>query len=385
MQKYKKRPDGRYMCQIKIGINGETGKPIYKTLYGRTQPELDKKVSAYRVQQERGLIIDDKNITVKDWSLKWLKTYKDKNALKTINQYENAITSHILPALGAYKLKDIKQHHLQSLLNTTATATYGKGNKLYSKRSLEIIRMTLKQIFNKAVQNHLIAENVADDLTVANRFKIEKRALTTQEREILLKVCADHKLGLFVMTLYYTGIRPGEALALTVNDIDQDNGLLTINKAVGFEKSGKPYLKEPKNSYGYRKVPIPNELLSAIKEHMKKADVLLFPAPNGSLMNESTYKRNWKNFEDKLNVVAKGSDNLIAFEHITPYHLRHNYASILYELNVDIKTAQKWFGHGDTTTLLKIYTHLSVEKETENIKKLQNFSNFSQSKISQLT
>ena len=77
-----------------------------------------------------------------------------------------------------------------------------------------------------------------------------------------------------------------------------------------------------------------------------------------------------------LNIQAGGRDRsrsnpkIVAMEPFTAHQLRHSYATMLYDADVDVKTAQKLLGHADFGVTMKIYTHLSAEKETAGIEKL---------------
>ena len=91
MKKYKKRADGRYCVQLANGYNRETGKPIRKTIYGKTIAELEANVGEFRRQQSIGLITDDKNITVAEWAHQWMIAYKSDVEEKTLEFYQIAI------------------------------------------------------------------------------------------------------------------------------------------------------------------------------------------------------------------------------------------------------------------------------------------------------
>lgn len=60
------------------------------------------------------------------------------------------------------------------------------------------------------------------------------------------------------------------------------------------------------------------------------------------------------------------------FKGVTLHSLRHSYATMLYEIGVDAKTAQNWLGHADIKTTLNIYTHLSKKKSCEDAKLLND-------------
>jgi site-specific recombinase XerD len=60
--------------------------------------------------------------------------------------------------------------------------------------------------------------------------------------------------------------------------------------------------------------------------------------------------------------------------HITPHQLRHAYASyILYDSNIDVKTAQKLLGHADMSTTMDIYTHVTETRRNEGFEQINNY------------
>lgn len=82
MAKYKKRADGRYSTSVIIGYT-ENGTARRKILYGRTIAELDNNVAEFKSLKNKGIIIDDKNLTVAQWAEKWLELYKKDKAYNT--------------------------------------------------------------------------------------------------------------------------------------------------------------------------------------------------------------------------------------------------------------------------------------------------------------
>ena len=82
MAKYKKRADGRYSTSIIVGRT-EDGAVKRKIIYGRTIAELDNNIADFKSLKNKGIIIDDKNLTVGEWALKWLELYKKDKAYNT--------------------------------------------------------------------------------------------------------------------------------------------------------------------------------------------------------------------------------------------------------------------------------------------------------------
>ena len=204
--------------------------------------------------------------------------------------------------------------------------------------------------------------------------KKEKRSLSNEEKAILEKTKLTQRERVFVDLLYYTGVRRGEALALTVKDVDFKNRRLIINKNLVI-KDGESHLKNsPKTNAGNRSIPLPAKLLSELQEYIAHAkNIYLFTMKSGEPMTKSSFRRFWYNILDKMNVAAGGDEfsrsdtaiRLIAKD-VTPHIFRHTYATNLYYAGIDVKTAQRLLGHSSIQVTLEIYTHLDAEVSISN-------------------
>lgn len=357
MAKYKKRPDGRYATSTIVGYD-DNGKPKRKTLYGRTIMELDKKVAEFKSLQNKGIIINDEGMTVEQWGKKWLELYKSAKEYNTYTMYQNVLNKHIIPQLGDIRLNALKSHHIQELLNDIIQ----KGHH----RTAEIVKLTIKQMIQQAIINEYIYKDVSLKVSLPQSKKKEKRALTTEEKLLIEKSKLTQKERVFVDLLYYTGVRRGEALALTVKDIDFINRKLTINKNLVLKDSQSDIKNSPKTDAGNRLIPLPTKLLSELKEYLANvSSIYLFTKQNGELMTKSSFRRFWDNILDKMNIAAGGdkfsrSETAIRLvsKDITPHIFRHTYATNLYYAGIDVKTAQRLLGHSNIQITLEIYTHL---------------------------
>ena len=358
MAKYKKRPDGRYATSTIVGYTDD-GKPKRKTLYGRTIMELDKKVAEFKSLQNKGIIINDEGMTVEQWGKKWLELYKSAKEYNTYTMYQNALNKHIIPQLGDIRLNALKSHHIQELLNDIIQ----KGHH----RTAEIVKLTIKQMIQQAIINEYIYKDVSLKVSLPQSKKKEKRALTTEEKLLIEKSKLTQKERVFVDLLYYTGVRRGEALALTVKDIDFINRKLIINKNLVLKDSQSDIKNSPKTDAGNRLIPLPTKLLSELKEYLANvSSIYLFTKQNGELMTKSSFRRFWDNILDKMNIAAGGdkfsrSETAIRLvsKDITPHIFRHTYATNLYYADIDVKTAQRLLGHSNIQITLEIYTHLN--------------------------
>ncbi len=182
-------------------------------------------------------------------------------------------------------------------------------------------------------------------------------------------------MGLPVMIMLYAGLRRGEMLALQWEDVDIDKKLIHVTKSLCFLKNTST-IKTPKTKAGTRCVPIPNVLLAPLIE-AKKTSGTICPSVEGELMTYTAYKRAWDSYMNYLNVCAGGfiSDckqrpRIQKMEPFTAHMLRHTYATMLFDANVDVKSAQKFLGHSSVEVTLSIYTHLTQFKEDAAIEAL---------------
>jgi len=185
------------------------------------------------------------------------------------------------------------------------------------------------------------------------------------------------------MTLLYTGMRRGEIIALTWNDIDFSANLIHVTKAVVF-RNNQPVIIYPKTKHSIRDIPILNNLRIILERYKEKytaeygediENKPVFLNSLGHMHSESSINKFWKRFLRECNHYYETKINF------GMHQFRHTFCILLYNADVDIKTAQAVLGHSDVTVTLSIYTHLEEKQKSLSIDKLNNY--LSQSKVSQ--
>jgi len=349
----KKRPDGRYQLSIMVGYNAD-GKPKRKLVYGKTQREVKEKANELRLQHSMGIRLDN-DITVGEWADTWLRTYKSGVENRTMEMYVWIIKKYVVEPLGSIKLKDVKAAHIQTIINDNS----------HKEVTIKKIRNTYNQMMEQATINDLIIKNPVKGVKLpAIQKTTNKRALTSEEIEMIKSLQLSEKDKCFILLLLYTGMRRGEALAVTKDDFNFEKMQVTVDKTLTFIKSNKSEIKyKPKTKAGIRTIPILAPLTDTLIRHIDSIDtVLLFPAPDGETINYGGYKRMWQRF-----CVAMGTND------ITAHIFRHNFATILYNAGVDVKAAQSILGHSSISVTMDIYTHLGEKNREEAAEKLNDF------------
>lgn len=201
-----------------------------------------------------------------------MQTYKIPSGItpKSLRLYDEKYNGYIGPAIGQKKLQDVRDLHLQTILNTQAGRSYSHVSKL---------RMVLQELFRQARRSRLIVFDPAEGLQLPESTKRSHRPITAAERRHILALAKEHRAGLWVLTILYAGLRPGETAALSWKDIDFDRNEIHVYKAI---ESGTKTVKAPKTPAGVRDIPMRQELRDRLLDAQGRPDDLVFPAPAGA-------------------------------------------------------------------------------------------------------
>lgn len=357
MGKYKKRKDGRYATTVMTGYKSD-GRPNNIFLSAKTEKELRNKVVELKMQIKMGETVKQSDTPLGEYADSWMETYKSSVGINTKAMYKNAIDCHIKPTLGHLPLNKIVRSDVQKVIN----------DRQAHPRTCEIIRLTLVQILNSAIDDKLLHENVAKKITLPKRHKSEKRALTDLEKEAIKKADFTLQEKALVLLLFYFGLRRGEALALTKSDIDLKKKTLTVNKTVIFDKNNPTIKEGAKSDAGNRIIPIPESAESFLRDFLQLVDTFyLFPGKYTETLSKTQYVKMWERIVRKMNnAVTSDKEKIIGSEPITgltAHIFRHNYCTMLYYSGISQKKAVELMGHSDLKMIMEVYAHLDEEKE----------------------
>lgn len=355
----KKNADGYYAKSFFVDLPDGTKKQI--KIRGKSPEEVNEKFMRKKIEYEKGLLIINKNTLFSKWVDNWLETYKKpKINSTTLRNCKGIMDQYFVSNLGHMKIGDIKLMHIQKCLNEMEGMSESRINKAYNY---------ICSCFQKAWENELINRSPCLGLEKPNaRPKEDRRALTESERSIFLKAMESHHRGAFFGIMLACGLRPGEARALTWFNVNITEKTVTVTQAV---QGGSKHIKEPKTAAGRRTIPIPDWFLPYL-EALPKNSLYVFPAKeSNSPITEHRCNQSWKSFLREMDLIAGAQTyrNKIIIhsidQNLTPYNLRHTYATSLAEKGVDIKTAQYLLGHGDIRVTMNIYTHVSEKMLNE--------------------
>lgn len=352
-------PHSRGGFRTTITVNGEQ-----KHIYGKTEKEVLEKYIKLKYLKDQGYNIGE-NPTLRDYAVRWFNVFKKgKGAIKTQEMYVNALNVHIIPALGRKRIREVTTSDIQQLLNETAS----------SKSLQHKIRMTLKQIFDKAQADRLIAFNPVVGTNVVKAPDPVRFCYSPEQLDIMIKVLQNDKIFPLAFSILNTGMRVTEAIALMrKRDLELDKKIIHVRESTEFVNS-KPRKKPPKTKRGVRDIPISSAFADWLEEYLKRApkSLYVFPGHDGGQMGQTELKNMQRRANDKLSRWF--DENPDQEEHRFKLHfraLRHTYCTELFDLGVDEVSAAAIMGH-TVSIMREIYTHIQKERQVKTVQKIES-------------
>jgi len=228
------RKDG-YVWQAVVNLGlGSNGKRLrdYKTF-----PIGTTKKHAERVLQEMILAVanqehvKDSNVTVREFLLEWLDVYNRGNSVTTISGYRDIIDRYLIPEFGMVKLNNLTPLSLQKYYNRLYEHSPLSGKPL-AKQTVRNIAVLFKSALQKAVQLDILKKNPHQNVELqrVKRYQSDSDVFDMATLSQVLAVLNGTDLECPILLILLTGVRRGEALALTFDKVDFLNSTISIDK-----------------------------------------------------------------------------------------------------------------------------------------------------------
>ncbi|WP_348920166.1 tyrosine-type recombinase/integrase [Enterococcus rotai] len=360
--------------QAYLGIDQTTGKPVKTTRSKfKTKKSAQKGLNELLVEFEKNGLQKKEYITYQEVYDEWIEQYKNTVEESTFVKTKRIFKNHVLPFFGKMRLENIEVKHCQEAINMWA-------KKL---KRFNMIMNYAGMVFDHAIRSGLINSNPTKLVTKPKPKKQpeeKQENFYTKEELTLFFSCLEKenepKIYALFRLLAFSGIRKGEALALTWNDINFESKTLTISKALTRGEDSKLIVQTPKTINSKRVISIDDKTLSILKQWritqkkhyfilgintMNKKQLVFSNSENKHLQPTITRKY-------MLQVCKKHS-----LKEITTHGFRHTHCSLLFEAGATIKEVQDRLGHTDIKTTMNIYAHVSKEKQEQTAALFANY------------
>lgn len=308
---------------------------------------------------------------LKEWLDIWLNKYtKFAVKLRTYEKYRYIIEKHINPKLGEFNLDDLSAVTLQDYVLSELEGGNLISSKGLANNSVIGIVNVLKSALKLAKSLEMSVLDNSNKIKLPMATEKPVTAFEKWEQEKLEKYClSSNKTNyLGIVICLYTGIRLGELLALTWNDIDFKSGIMTISKtAYRIKQNGNPQvvIDKPKTKNSSRLIPLPKQLLEILKraKRISKSDFVL-STRTGGIVGTRAYQKTYERILKKLDIPYKNF-----------HSLRHTFATRAIEMGMDVKTLSEILGHKNPVITLQRYTHSMLSYKTEMMNKMGKMLN----------
>lgn len=285
------------------------------------------------------------------------KKYVKKSSFSA---YTLLIENHLLPNFGN-KIA-IEEADVQSFV-------FQKLETGLSHKTVKDILIVLKMILKFGAKNKWLKYTPFDIQFPTEREKHNIEVLTKTDQKKIMNYIQEHftfrNLGVYICLS--AGMRIGEICALTWEDIDTDNGIISVNRTIqriyviedGIRRT-ELILDTPKTKNSIREIPISKDLLRILKPFKKIVNPLFFVLTNDAKPTEPrTYRSYYKNLMKELKMPE-----------LKFHGLRHSFATRCIESNCDYKTVSVLLGHSNISTTLNLYVHPNMEQKKKAIEQM---------------
>lgn len=331
-----KNNDGEWKTKSKQGFRiQKDAKPWIET----TVEELEE-----MLENETKLDVEYKDITFKEFKDIYIKHLELHREYYTILNYKTTFDK--FAKLNDKPLDQIKQIDIQIIVDGMVKTGLSRGTIRDNLKRINTVFMAAVKQYKAITKNPI--ENIKDIVIPQSKTKEKMKALTKAELDTLLDNISPSNDYIITLIAATCGLRIGEILGLTWDNVDFSKEILTVEKQWKELKKGVYGFGSLKSANSNRNVPIPPKTIAALKQY--KSNLKVLPLDNRIVRDKQS--------KSTTSTLIKKYRNL-GFN-ISVHDLRHTYATMLIANGVDFKTVAKILGHRVEMTM-KIYSHVNQD------------------------
>ena len=341
-----------YEARYTVGIDPSTGKQIQKSISGKTQREVTRRLKEITTSIDTGTYLPSCKLAVGEWLNTWISEYTADWKPLTVSNYSKQIKKHLIPRLGAAKLEDLDTHTIQLFYNSLTKS-------------------------GQAISNGYISKNPTAGCKLPKVVRPEIKPLEPEEIARMLKEAKkDAYDNLFIVAMF-TGMRQGELLGLSWDNVNFKTGQITIKQQLQC-KDGVYFLETPKSGKCRVLSPAP-VVMEALKDEQQQQNAnkqivgaawenkfnLVFTDALGKNLVRRTVVKHFKAVIERANIPSD----------VRFHDLRHSFAVTSLYSGDDVKTVQANLGHATAQFTLDVYGHVTQKMRQESAMRMQAFYN----------
>ena len=287
-----------------------------------------------------------------DYARQWMANQPHRAS--TTQSVESMMRVHILPTFERMPLGQVRPSHVQAWVTAIA--------QVLAPSTTSVVYGKVAAIFRSAVEDRLIAHSPCGrKIRLPRSSGGEVVPMTAAQVRAMVEYVPD-RYAAFVVLLAGSGLRPSEALGLTVDRIDFLRRTIRVDRQLITLAGHVPELAPPKTPASVRTIPVPQPVLDVLAAHLDRyapADPLrlIFTDSKRDPIRRNAMGHFWRR------ALAAANEAGAPVGEFTPHDLRHYAASVLIEQGASVKAVQRHLGHASATTTLDTYAHLWPDSE----------------------
>ncbi|MHB2027847.1 MAG: tyrosine-type recombinase/integrase [Acidimicrobiales bacterium] len=348
------RNDGRWVGSIDLGWS--KGKRSRKVVSARTRAEVVLRLRELQPVIAQGITPASELLTVGNYLEAWLTTRLPGTiAVRTEMLYARAVHDYINPSIGKVRLVKLAPSDVARMLQELEARNYSPSTR-------RMARATLRRALRIAEQDGILTRNAASIAEGPKLDHREGRSLTPEEARRFLEAVKDHRLeAAYVLTLSL-GLRRGEVLGLSWNDVELREGTVVLNvrRQLIRDKNGI-HLSDLKTSGSRRILHLSQPLIQLLEKHRVRQEAeelvrgkrwnneheLIFTSTIGTPLDP-------EQFGKTVPTLTKAA----GLGHWSIHELRHSCASLLIAREVPLEVVAEQLGHASIRVTKDVYGHL---------------------------
>lgn len=362
----------RLVCYNGFDLNGNSIRHT-KTIHG-SKKDAKIELAKFVADVQNGMVVEGKALKFSEFTEIWKRDYGSKElAPSTYKRYIRMLETRILPYFGHFYVNKIKPTDIMLFYDQLSRDTQlvrKKGNNgaktikpLSSKTILEHHRL-LRAMLHRAVYWQMIVSNPAERVQPPKTMKPKRKYYDDDQSKILLSNLMQLgenqiKYKVAIILTIFTGFRLGELMGLEWDDINFNDGIVSVNRSSQYLSDKGVFTKAPKTESSIRDVAIPEFVISLLEEYklwyeeqkslygdLWTNSNRLFVQADGKPMHPSTISKWFVKYVGQIGLPV-----------INFHGLRHTNATLLIAQNIDVAVVAARLGHAQITTTYNFYVH----------------------------
>jgi integrase len=363
------RGDKKWVIRIFLGRDSNGKRKYFNHTLSGTKKDAQKYLTQKLREKDLGEFIESSALSLSEYLDNWLESAaKPRLRPQTYESYKYHLKKYIRPELGATRLSNLKAIHIQKLYFDLQEQSLGSRVIRYS-------HAILNSALNQAIKWQIISTNPCLGVELPRHQRREMLVLSPEEVTEFLSECKENKHSLIFGFALATGMRPSEYFGLQWQNVDFENGVVRVRKALVWKTGGGWDFGDPKTERSRRVVPLPKTLLNELKTHrieQQKNRLKLGPAYQNSdlvFATEFGTPLNARNIDQRhfKKILKKVGLN----EKIRLYDLRHTCATLLLSAGENPKIVSERLGHASIVLTLDTYSHVLPDMQKAATEKLE--------------